>query len=300
MHLRSIGVLIVAVLACLSIPAFSAELLAPMSGTVLSLDIAGRQSPYYQMATGTPLEFSITGPGTATAIIRLALPANFDSDSARYRVVVMEGTDTVRDVSTSTVAADAEWTGVDEQPSLLRKFSFKVPDGQHRFHITLVSTDVSYAGIRLLLKRAAAHASESPLYPVAMDRMLTLIFNEKRLDFHLATSPKPVRVRVIGPTRLRVVTRLVYGPTMKGSQKYALNLQLDHNPLKPEELSTTKAINSEFEEESEWVPGRSRTIYVVIPDGEHDLTITPQLTDAPGVALRFTLPSEDVSNEHKE
>jgi len=130
--------------------------------------------------------------------------------------------------------------------------------------------------------------------------MLTLIYNEKRLDFHLATVAKPVKLRVIGPTRLRMVTRLIYGSTMKGTQKYALALALDQNSLKPEEFSTSKAINSQFEEESDWVPGKSRTAYIVIPDGEHELTVTPQATDAPGVALRFTLPAEDVTNEDKD
>ena len=283
-----------------TLPAHSAELLAPVSGTVISLDIAGKQSSYYHLAAGQPLAFSVAGPGTASTIVRLALPESFDADSARYRVAVLEGTDTVRAVSTSTAPADAEWVGLKEGVTLLRKFSFTVPEGQHNYQFMFESGDASFAGLRLLLKRASPHAGDSPLYPVAMDRMLTLIYNEKRLDFHLATTAQPVKLRVIGPTRLRMVTRLVYGSTMKGTQKYALVMALDKNPLKPEEFSTTKAINSQFEEESDWVPGKSRTAYIVVPDGEHELTVTPQATDAPGVALRFTLPAEDVTNEDKE
>lgn len=297
---RRLFFLVLVMTALVAFSADASELLAPTSGTVLSLNIAGRQSAYYRLALDSTLEVKASGPGTLTAIVRLALPAGFVKDSAHYRVLVQSGVDTARDVRTTTASADAEWVGQTEQPGLSRKFSFTVETGLHTYHVRLLEADGPYCGLRFQLARPAPHADQSPLYPVAMDRTLTLIYHERRLDYHLATPTKPVKVRAIGPTRLRVVTRLVYGATMKGTQKYALNLALDAKPLKPEELSTTKAVNSEFEEEGEWVPGKSRTIYVAIPPGEHELGVTPTSTDAPGVALRFTLPADDVGNEEKD
>lgn len=282
-----------------ALPAFADELLAPLSGSVMTLSLADRQNAYYRLTKDSSLTVTAAGPGWLSAVVRLALPVGY-KDSASYRILVMDGSDTVKDFRGASVADNVEWIGLKEHPSELHKFSFPVSEKQKTFQYRLLSSDVPVAGVRFLLRRPSPHARESPLYPLAMDRMLVLIYKDRRLDFHLATTAKPVKVRVIGPTRLRAVTRLVFGPTMKGEQKYALDVQVDKDHIRQEKLSTTKAVNDVWDEESQWVPGKSQTVYVEIPKGEHNVTFTPSATDAPGVALRFTLPSQDAGNETKD
>ena len=275
------------------------ELLAPIHGTVISLSIGDKQSTYYRLPSDSALDVTATGPGWLSGIVRLVLPPSF-ADSAAYRILVTSDADTVRQFSDTVGTADAEWIGTKEQPSMLRKFSFPISEKSRTYRFRLLNSSGYDAAVRFLLRRPAPHSKESPLYPTAMDRTLTLLYRERRLDFHLATATAPVRVHVIGPTKLRIVTRLVFGPTMKGSQKYALGLVLDKVPLRKEELSTTKAVTGEFEDEPNWLPGKSKTVYVTIPSGEHDLTISPAATDAPGVAMRFTLPSDPGNDADKD
>ncbi len=267
------------------------ELLAPIRGSIVNLSINEKQSTYYRLHTDSTLEVTAAGPGWLSAIVRLILPPGA-TDSASYRVVVTAGADTMKQFSDTVGTADAELVGSKELPTTSRKFSFPISEKLRTYTFRLLNNGGRDAAVRFLVRRPSAHAKEQPLYPIAMDRSLTLLYHERRLEFHLATAQKPVKVRVIGPVRLRIVTRLVFGPTMKGLQPYALDMTLDKEKLKVEELSSTKAVSSEFEDEKEWLPGKSRTVYVAIPSGEHDLTIAPKATGAPGVAVRFTLPSE--------
>jgi hypothetical protein len=117
---------------------------------------------------------------------------------------------------------------------------------------------------------------------------------EKVLDFFLADSAKPVRVRVIGPTRLRIVTRLAYSGVMKGPQKYSAEVDIDSKPVTRQALETSKSPATYFTNHKEWSVGESRTIYVDVPAGKHEVSVRLGSSAAPALAMRFTIPSEDI------
>jgi hypothetical protein len=122
----------------------------------------------------------------------------------------------------------------------------------------------------------------------------TVAFKERLLDFFLADNSKPVVVEVIGETSLRVISRLAYSGVMKGPQKYTLIIILDGKELRREPLATEKSVNAEYTNHKEWSVGESRTTYVDIPSGKHKVQFQLSETDAPAVAVRFTVPQEDV------
>lgn len=150
---------ILAILGFLTVSAGASEELAPAGGSVLTLERAGQPSIYYRLPADSVLELKVSGPGTLTAVVRLALPAGFNRDSAQFRLVVTLGADTARDIQATTMADDGEWVGKTERPTLSQTLSLPVQEGRHPYRFHLSEVDGPYAGMQFLFKRAPARGS---------------------------------------------------------------------------------------------------------------------------------------------
>lgn len=273
--------------------------LAPEQGTVMSLDIGGKQSTYYRLEKESETFISVTGPARLICFVRLVYPSNL-KEAQSYTVVVSESGRILKTVTSETRPSEWQWVGAHgEAAGLSRKFSVRVAEGNHRLRLELKQTSARAAAVRFKLTKGAPHGSEISLHPVAMAGTTTILVNERPLDYFLGDSNKPVVVKVIGPTRLRVVTRLAYSGTMKGTQRYGLRVVQDGRAVSTEALSTQKALTSSFANHTDWSVGESRTVYFPVADGEHSLEFRLSGSDAPAVALRFTIPLEDVDADSK-
>jgi len=287
--------LFVALLFVGAVHARASDLIAPERGRVMTLIIGGKHSTYYHLAADTASYLTVTGPARLTFIVRLA-PALPSADTLAYSMVVSSGGQILETVSTTTGPIDWHWLNSDRGVCKSRKFSVSIPEGTHRLKVELKNTDVPDAGVRYMLSSGSPHGSETTLYPTGMAEAVTVLLKEKPLDYFIATAEKPVEVRVVGPTRLRAVTRLVYSGTMKGPQRFGLDVREDGKPVPSEALITKKSLAANFPDHPEWSIGESRTVYFPIAAGEHDLTLRLTGTDAPGLAVRFTIPKEDIEN----
>lgn len=271
--------------------------LAPEQGTVMALEIGGKQSTYYRLEKDSASWITVNGPGRLTCIVRLVFPHGVQEPQA-YGLVVSEGDRVLKSVQSLTRLSEWHWVGLaDEGAGLARRFSVNIPKGSHRLRVELKQTNVAAAAVRYLVRNKSPHSDESSLYPTAMAGTATVLVKERPLEFFLSDTLKPVSVNVIGPTRLRVVTRLAYSGTMKGPQRYGLRVSLDGQAVPTEALLTEKAITTSFGNHPEWSVGESRTIYFPISAGTHRMDFHLTGTEAPAVAMRFTIPRENTDVE---
>jgi hypothetical protein len=274
--------------------AAAADWLAPEGAAPRTLVVGGKPSTYYLATPVAPWFVPLEGPGRLTCLVRLAL-GQANADTFTYTIVISEGDRLIKTVETGTRPSEWSWTDASlGRASLSRKFSVKLPEGPHRLRFELKKCSAGAAALRYQFDPSSLNDDQSSLYPVAMAGSVSILVKEKSLDYFLADSSTAVQVKVVGPTRLRVITRLAYTGTMKGPQKYGVGVSLDGQGQPTEALVTEKAITTVVENHPEWSVGESRTFYLAIPDGGHELEFRLQGTPAPAVALRFTIPSEDV------
>ncbi len=182
------------------------------------------------------------------------------------------------------------------RPSEGFRIHVNVPDGTHRYKVSFKSPARGFAGIRYLFSTGEGHQAKSAIYPIDMLGATSVALKEKEIDFFLADSIRAVKVKVIGPTRLRVVTRLAYSGIMKGTQKYSAAIELDGKPMSRIPLETSKSPATYFNNHKDWSVGESRTFYLDIPVGTHEAAIRLASSSAPALAMRFTIPKDDIGN----
>ncbi len=258
----------------------------------MTLDIAGKQSAYYRIWNDSSLYVTLTGPGTLTGLVRL-ITASLSEEPTTYTLIVSEGERLIKTLNSSTSASQWSWLGSKEAAGKSRKFHVRINDGKHRIKFSLRNTVASGAGIKFTFDKSSPHVGEAPLYPLAMKEQVTVQVRERPLDYAVMDAETPVKVRVIGPTRLRVVSRLLYSGLMKGPKQYSVVSEMDGKRLPPDKFKTKKSFTTKIINHPEWISGQSRTFYLPIPKGEHVVIFRMAAIEAPGVALRFTIPRED-------
>lgn len=270
-------------------------LLHPASGERLWLPVKGKNRGYFKIESGQSATIQARGPGEIKCFVRAVTRAGGPA-TVGYSVTVTEGNHRLKTVQTETVPSSTKWKDRDEFATKSRNFTLSIPKGDHQLKITFESKDVKAAGIRYVFHEASPRPEQQLLQAAGKRESITLIVKEKPLDYYVADSQSPVEVRVIGPTRLRVVSRLICPSGARDDQHYTLKLDRDAQPLPDKAFVTTKSAVVVCERHPEWILGKSRTFYVDVAAGPHVVVLRPSSGDAPGVALRFSIPKQDVAN----
>ena len=117
------------------------------------------------------------------------------------------------------------------------------------------------------------------------------------IAYYVSSQTHPVQLRVIGPTKLRISTRLNYDSTMKGEQKYSVSVWEAEKKLKLKPLSTTKSVGVHYKEMSNYIPGKVNAFFIDIPNGEHIYKFNVGETNSKSVSMKFSIPQKDLKNE---
>jgi hypothetical protein len=272
-----------------------ASILTPENGEQISLVLGDQESVYYRLASDSSARISVTGPGALTLLIRASIQTS-TGPSVRWSMNVEEVGRVVTSVDTVYVPSGSNWKDFPLRPSEGFRLHVNVPEGSHSYRITFKTPGRGFAGIRYLFSTGEGHQAKSAIYPIDMLGATSVALKEKEIDFFLADSARAVKVKIVGPTRLRIVTRLAYSSTMKGTQKYSVATDLDGKSTGRIPLETSKSPATYFTNHKEWSVGESRTIYMDIPAGTHEVAVRLASTSAPALAMRFTIPKDDIGD----
>ncbi len=259
------------------------------------LRIGGRTSLYYRVTPGEAAEVSVRGPARVKVIVRVE--PRGDEGPVRMTVVVSEGGRRLRRRVFETSLAPDSVRWVDGgRATRSRALTVDVGEGTHRLRIRVSGANLRAVGLRPLRKRARAGRDQVPLAARGPVAAITVNVRERPREFYVARRGTPVRVHVVGPARLRVVTRYVYAERERGRRAYGVVVRRDGREVLRRALTTKKSLVVECPQRPHWVFGRSRTFYVEVPRGEHEIEVEPERDRAPGIVVRFTIAREAISN----
>ncbi len=267
----------------------------PTPGNKISLEVSGKESEYFILEKNNSLELKVNGPTNLRVISRLNFPPGV-SGSAQYGLEIKENNHLVKSYSTTSEPSSAVYKSRPGIPGKSRKFTFEVPQGSHRYIIQPIKVS-SEVHLRFLIQSAQAKSGWSSITPTQYDQVVIAILKEKPWSYYTCTSRKPVQVKVIGPTRLRVVTRLNYESNMKGQQKYQLLVEENGKTINRQGLETTKSLTVSYQNLKTVVPGKSKTFFLEVSGGQHTYNFRLAEGLANSVSLRFSIPEKDLNNE---
>ena len=204
--------------------------------TPVTVNVGDKPRAYFRVTPTRPLSVVVVGPARVQVVSRAEIPRG--AKLATYHMAVTERGAILEESQTETGASE-QTTAAGSVVGKGRKLGFDVPPGRHNLRVEMEGV----ASVLVRLRVAGPQSSEDmiSLTPFEATRSVVVAEGEKLISYYSALPGKPVKVRVVGPTRLELLTRLDFDSTMRGTQRYKLVLTVDGRPLRTEMLSTTKA-----------------------------------------------------------
>lgn len=227
---------------------------------------------YFRITSQTPLTVPVDGPARLRITSRLELPKG-SQQVVSYSVRVSEkGREIERqDTESSSSSQVHDQEGMHEIGKS-RKMTVDVPAGHHVLTISVNGTP----SLLVRLHKAAPARDGEPtvtLTPFESPRSVTVNEGQKTISYHSVLPGKPVRLRVVGPTSLDLITRLDFDATMRGTHRYRLGISERGRRIREVEFGTTKSTTATFVDLTDRVPSKFDRVRLPIPVGIHEISI---------------------------
>ncbi len=261
----------------------------------LPILIDGKVRTYYAIGVDDPLRIDVPGPTTLTLLVRLVFTPGMP-DTAAYGIVVSERSTVLKKHWTTTRRGDDAFVPLSPNaPGRSRKLSVEIPQGSHTLTIALLGDVAKEAAVRVSIPgeyRADEYASIAPLDP---RETVTALAAEKQIAYYLVDTGSPLTVRVVGPTRLRVLSRLTFDEGLRGKRRYILRVEEGERLVREDALLTTRSTSVVFSDRLDLVPGKDKVTLIEVPGGVHRYTVRLGAgSESRLAAVRFTIPRRDL------
>jgi hypothetical protein len=255
-------------------------------GGVTKISLGGKELTYYRFSDSDPLSFSIDGPTRVKILTRVRIPN--EAGTVDYSVDVARDGYPMETVDKEAYPKEGAFYVSSDQfrPGVIRRIYIDVPTGRHGYELTAVGGVVVDARV---FESTAAKPSLVSLAPRTFDSVETL--------HYLVKKGKPVVLDVVGPTTVKVNTRLLYDSTMLGDQTYVIGVAEAGSPESLYRVDAEPSQTVVCRDRSDVIPGELRYFTLEIPKGAHAYTFRLVDAVAGGVAIKFYIPRGDLTNE---
>jgi hypothetical protein len=249
---------------------------------------------YYRFDSVAPIVLSIEGPTRLKILTRVRIPN--DREEATYAVTVTrDGEHSFTEEFTTTPSSHAHYVAFNSyRPGVIRRLYIDVPTGQHGYEILAVGDAVVDARP---FESAATNPSRVSIAPREYAAVETFYYRDKELVYYILTEESPVVLDVVGPTTIKVNTRLMFNQTMLSDQGYVVGVREYGSPEQLYKIETEPSETVTSRDRSDVIPGALRHFMLEVGRGAR--TYEFRLADAVGgaVALKFYIPRGDLLNE---
>jgi hypothetical protein len=270
--------------------------ITPSGGGAVKVAIGTKQQTYYTLSSSGRLRLNVEGPGRLTVMSRIVLSPGASGEKA-YGITLREKGGVAGSQKTRSDRSDATLsTGA--PLGKLRKLLLRVPPGVHAYEAGLEDAGNASAVVKFQFRAGKPPGSLANLQALSYSRVATAVIKEKLVTYYVSARDRGVQVRVIGPTRLKVSTRLNYDATMKGGQKYGVGVWEGDKRIVLKSLMTSKALAVAYQDWKDVIPGKVAAFTVAVPSGEHRFTFRLEEGMGRTASFRFSIPKKDLKNEN--
>ncbi len=265
---------------------------------------------YYRFDSEDVLKFVVEGPTRVKILTRLSIsnsvldvgdddssPANAGAAEHTYSVEIYRDgvlTDT-RELATKSAGPEAFYIALTPfTPGKIRRIYIDVPTGTHSYSLRAVGRVRVDARVFESTAEVPKRVSIAPREYGAVEMLL---HREKELTYYITSGSTPVVLDVVGPTTVKVNTRLIFSGSMFGEQVYMLGIRSGEDEEIVYRLESQASQTVVCRDREDVLPGALRSFELPVARGLH--TIILRLLE-PGdgeLALKFYIPRGDIANE---
>jgi hypothetical protein len=273
--------------------------IAPVSfDRKVELLISGKRREYYALEQGKQVQITIKGPSKLRVVSRILLESARDTADYSY-VVERKGGKTFTIIHTAGLSDKALMAG--EGAKVVGESRSKVidvPQGDQIFVFTLPKGAKRSMILRFAVEtnEFTAGAPVVAMTPAEFTKEVDLISGEKSVPYYRIGTGFVVKLKVIGPATVKVLSRIEFDQSMNGRQKWKVQVNEDGKAKVTYPLNAGRSDTIAYHETSTLVASWAETFFVEVPQGEHLYEFT--LPDNHRTALlRFLLPKNQLVRE---
>jgi len=263
----------------------------------VSIIVSGKNYKYYPLSNNEPIVLTTRGPGKLKIITRCQLPSENDSDvdyAVYYRI--NGGTKTKIEFSNAKVDKKSEFKITSQGiPSAGENILIELLRGENSIELWSGSKNIKILTRSLfseIKEKKIDWVSLSPIYP---NEPVSLVTNEDVVSYYRYNSVKQLKIRVTGPTTLRVLNRVEFDYKMKGRSSYRVEVKEDKKLKNTYMLCSDRSDVTKYKKDKKKTPGKANEIFISVPAGTHIYEINT--LDKYSILGRILFPKKDIKLE---
>lgn len=263
---------------------------------------SGKIRAYYTLSDKKESIIIVRGPG----ILRLLSRARFkpgEKDKLNYKIVYSVDGEKEKQIKIKKVKRSKKATYKNGQlgvPGSLKDFDIKLGRGYHTIKI-LSDKNNPNVGLRYIFyPKKAKKRTWVDLEPLSPYEPVELVSKEETAKYYRFSPDKPLKVEIIGPTMLRVFTRVENDHKMKGRINYRLQIKKDGKVEHTYMLNSRKSEVTTYKNNGKMIPGKAKIVVFEVPKGKHIYEIAPIDEDKKTLLGKIVFPKNDAKLEAKK
>jgi hypothetical protein len=262
----------------------------------VSVVISGKTRTYYSLSSVDPSIIAVEGPGKLTVNTRGQFKPG-EAATVKYGInyIIDGGQQKSFTVSTASRSKEATFPdGTMGAPGDLKTFEIDLSRGSHTIEFKLkdnvvnVSARYSFKPAKLKKQEWLAFSPMQPSEPV------DIISKETTAAYYRFSIDKALKVEIIGPTELRVLTRTENQFKMKGTINYRVQVRENNIVLNTYQLHSKPSEVAVYKDVKDLIPGTACEFVIYVPKGKHTYELLPLDKDKGSLLGRLLLPKKDV------
>jgi hypothetical protein len=262
----------------------------------VTVTVEGKGRRYFQVTQKAPLSVELKGPARLRLISRVEIPEG-TAGKISYGLRVTEGKRVHESQQFETLpSTEAHPARKGDLVGESRQLIVSVREGVH-------TLEISTEGERSVLVRLQTSSTRPgrsetvSLTPIDAFRSLSLKEDEKLVPYYSTMAEKPVRFRVVGPTKLELLSRLDFDQTMRGVQSYRLKVSVGSTSPREIEIRTTKALTATWSELADRIPSKFRRMEIPVGEGTQEISVELVKPTAGSAEIHARIPEPAVGKK---
>lgn len=266
---------------------------------VVTIDLRGIRREYFVLSHTNPRLVTVDGPGELRVLTRARL-SKISPTRANYRLICVQAGGREQSIEFLEVgrADSASFISDYAYPvAQLRDWRIYLGNGVHRLNFRLGDSLSNVAARFVYTSKRVKRGKWYPFAPLPPVQPVDLVTNEQTTRYYRFSCDKPLRVEIIGPTKLRILTRVENSYTMEGSIGYRVQVRSKGRLLNTYQFSSARSEVTAYMDNSKLVPGRARELVINVPSGKNIYEIAPPKDEKASVLAQVLFPVKDISRQ---
>jgi len=176
----------------------------------------------------------------------------------------------------------------------------KLGGGEHNIKIWLDSDYPKVAARYIFNPKDEKKLTWVTLNPINPNEPVTLITDEEEVKYFRFSEVQPMKLKITGPTKLRILTRIENHYLMKGRIDYRMQVKEDEKVKHTYQLNSLRSETTSYKSDDSKIPGKANEIIIDVPKGTHRYKIIPLDKDKCTLLGRILFPKKDIKLEAQE